>query len=229
MMLGQYLMLGGASNGARLANVSDLAFWVDASLSTLTIATGVSQETDLSGNARHLLQSVGSKQPTLVTNVLNGLSALRYDGVNDFMVASFSLAAPITRFVVGRWRSSFAAQSSMYDGSVANNGRIYRASNTETHFNAGAEIVDSTDDNRTFRTYTVSAHGAGSTLWVDRVSIGTATLSPTQCAPTHGAIGGGGSDWGDVDIVCDAIFARTLSTAERTAVWDYLSHRTGLP
>lgn len=56
-----------------------LDLWLDADdATTITIATGISQWDDKSGNGRHATQSTGSKQPTLVRNDLNGRTAVRF-------------------------------------------------------------------------------------------------------------------------------------------------------
>ena len=78
---------------------SSVKAWYRADLG-ITIATGVSQWNDQSGNGRHLIQSTGSKQPTLVTASF-GLPAVRFDGSNDYMFTSaFGLGQPFTVFIV---------------------------------------------------------------------------------------------------------------------------------
>lgn len=232
MMFGHNVIFGNTYPGSLRSplDIANMAWWYDAALSPITLVSGkVSVQGDLSGLARDLGQATAASRPTIVL-ALTGLQAVRYDGVDDFMSATFAQAMPYTRFIVGKWQSSFAAQSSMVDGLNGNNSRIYRLGNAETHLNAGAEIVDSTDDNRTFRTYTINAKGAGSGFYVDRVLIGSATLTGNALGGiTHGAFGGGSVDWSDVDIVCDLGWTRTLTSGERTQVWDWLSHRTGLP
>jgi len=216
-----------------LRQIHDLGFWVDASLSGHTIATGVSQENDLSGNARHLVQATGADQPTYQTGIVNGLSVLRYDGSNDFMAAAFTLNAPLTRFSVGRFNTSFSAQESMLDGGNANNGRIFRASsNTDISFSSGT-ISGTVDDNRNFHIYTVITNGntlpgSISSAFVDAKKIGFGNQGATTGGVTHGAIGGGGGDWASCDIAADAIFSRILTWAEIEMVWDYLHNRFGI-
>ncbi|MCA3450479.1 MAG: hypothetical protein INF92_08940 [Rhodobacter sp.] len=62
------------------------ALWLDAAdRSTITIATGVSEWRDKSGNNRHLSQTTPTQQPALTLNAQNGLPALTFDGSNDFM------------------------------------------------------------------------------------------------------------------------------------------------
>jgi hypothetical protein len=57
--------------------------WFDASdLSTITVATGVSEWRDKSGNGRHMSQSTASYQPTLQIEKKNGLSCVRFEAAS---------------------------------------------------------------------------------------------------------------------------------------------------
>ena len=65
--------------------LAGLQLWLDASDSSLvTIATGVSQWNDKSGNERHAVQATTANQPSYQTAVQNGLNTIRFDGSNDF-------------------------------------------------------------------------------------------------------------------------------------------------
>jgi hypothetical protein len=71
------------------------ALWLDAAdLSTISVATGVSEWRDKSGNARHASQTTGSLQPGIAASTVNGLNSLSFDGSDDWMqTASSSYAA----------------------------------------------------------------------------------------------------------------------------------------
>jgi hypothetical protein len=59
----------------------------------VTVATGVSQWNDFSGNSRHLVQATGSKQPSLISSGLNSLNTIRWNGSSHFMTSpSYSRA-----------------------------------------------------------------------------------------------------------------------------------------
>jgi hypothetical protein len=63
------------------------ALWFDADdSSTITIATGVSQWNDKSGNGRNATQATGVNQPLLISNELNGKPVVRFDGTNDSLI-----------------------------------------------------------------------------------------------------------------------------------------------
>lgn len=75
-----------ASGAFTPRSISGLAAWYDAAdASTLTIATGVSQWADKSGNGRTLRQSTGNNQPLSTTRTLNGKTVLEFDGTNDVL------------------------------------------------------------------------------------------------------------------------------------------------
>jgi hypothetical protein len=74
------------ASGFNPKSISGLAAWYDASdASTLTIATGVSQWRDKSGNGRTLRQSTGNNQPLSTNRTLNGKAVLDFDGTNDVL------------------------------------------------------------------------------------------------------------------------------------------------
>jgi hypothetical protein len=80
------------------AELTGKVLWYDASdASTITVATGVSEWQDKSGNARHLTQATTSKQPTW-----NSVDAISADGSNDLLESgAFDLAAAMTSNIAG--------------------------------------------------------------------------------------------------------------------------------
>jgi hypothetical protein len=102
--------------------VMGMGLWYDASDATsITIATGVSQWSDKSGNGRHLTQATGGNQPALNANGLNGLPYVSFDGTNDYMTATWaSVTNPITVCAVARLRANTAFAAPM--GILGNGG-----------------------------------------------------------------------------------------------------------
>lgn len=86
---------GGGGGSTPLTILGSLAWWVRAD-SVLT-ATGVSQMTDLSGNARHFVQATGGAQPTLLASDINGQPAVRGDGIDDVLGTTWARVAPGTQ------------------------------------------------------------------------------------------------------------------------------------
>ena len=78
------------ASGFNPKSISGLALWLDPTDSTsYTIATGVSELRDKSGNEKHFTQSVGNNQPTLAT--IGGRTAISFDGSNDHLFTTATL------------------------------------------------------------------------------------------------------------------------------------------
>lgn len=75
--------------------------WYDAGArSSISIGTGVSQWSDISGNGRHLVQANGAEQPAYESAGFNGLPTIAFDGSNDTLRCSpiaFPWAAPLVQ------------------------------------------------------------------------------------------------------------------------------------
>ncbi|HYG78294.1 MAG TPA: autotransporter-associated beta strand repeat-containing protein [Planctomycetota bacterium] len=83
--------------------VAGAGVWLDASDSSTIVKDGsnlVQQWNDKSGNGRNFT-ATGSQTPLFVNNALNGMSALRLDGVDDRLSLN-SVTNPATVFIVNR-------------------------------------------------------------------------------------------------------------------------------
>ena len=115
------------------------ALWLDATdTATISIGTGISQWNDKSGNSRHATQSTGASQPSFITNAINGLSIVRFDGSNDCLTfdGSFLVNTNYT-IAVAVARSSTKSSNLFLGGSGASsNGNFHagwRDNTTFTH------------------------------------------------------------------------------------------------
>jgi hypothetical protein len=85
------------ASGFSPKSISGLALWLDATDSTsYTIATGVSEWRDKSGNGKHFSASVGNNQPSLAT--IGGKTALSFDGSNDHLLTTATLVTGNSSF-----------------------------------------------------------------------------------------------------------------------------------
>jgi hypothetical protein len=117
------------------ANITT-ALWLDAAdASTVTTVTGaVSQWNDKSGNGRNATQSAAGSRPALISNVYTGKSAIRSDGIDDFLsITPFTVSAGIRAYGVINpispspdkrngdwvWMTDFIAFSPHFSGTTA--------------------------------------------------------------------------------------------------------------
>jgi hypothetical protein len=65
------------------------ALWLDASdISTISVATGVSEWRDKSGKARHFSMATAGNQPLYVTNALNGRSVINFVSTDSLQTST---------------------------------------------------------------------------------------------------------------------------------------------
>jgi len=124
--------LGGSISGANAAwftlPVTNMAAHYDASVGT-TVATGVSNWADQSGNGRDLIQATAASQPALGTDAL-GRPIITFDGVNDYLKsAAFTLNQPETIYFVGH-QASWTLSDYIYDGNATNTGVLQQGGAT---------------------------------------------------------------------------------------------------
>lgn len=102
------------------------ALWLDAAdPSTITVATGISEWRDKSGNGRHFTQTTTASQPDLSMGTFNGANCVRFDGVNDVLgraPEAWAFEYPIAHFCVFRARSFVPAYSALIDFYTSNAG-----------------------------------------------------------------------------------------------------------
>jgi hypothetical protein len=93
--------------------LSNLAGWYDVSQSSGVVESGgtISQLSDLSGNARHLIQGSATKRPTLTVAGQNGLNVATFDGVDDFMTVAWIQAQPFSIAIAFKARANSAGSS----------------------------------------------------------------------------------------------------------------------
>ena len=117
----------GADSFISVITSENLAAHYDASdTSSITVATGVSQWNDLSGNARHLLQATAASQPTY--SLAN--KSVTFDGTDDYMKAvAFTLGQPTTYYIVMN-QVSWTNQDFMFDGDTGDSVVLYQNSVT---------------------------------------------------------------------------------------------------
>lgn len=85
-----------------------LGLWLHADTGVTLNGTAVSQWADQSGNNHTAGQSTAANQPQLISNALNGKPAIRFDGTDDFLSATYPINGldGLTMFLVSANRSA---------------------------------------------------------------------------------------------------------------------------
>jgi hypothetical protein len=137
-MLGLGLGLNKGTAGFDVRNYANLIAYYDARKSPYTLATGVSQWNDISGNGRHLTQATGASQPTY--NAGSGFPYLQFDGTDDFMkTGSFTQSQPISVYFVGQ-QVTWTNTDIFWDGLAAGCQAFQNGSTPNIGINAGSTL-----------------------------------------------------------------------------------------
>ena len=215
-----------SAGGFNPRTIANLAGWWDFDdAATVTVATGISSVLDKSGNSRTLTQAATNNRPAWTANSINGKYAAVFDGTNDGLSASFTLAQPITLFAVGRWRTDNATSATMVDGASGNTLRLFRTSVTNYALFSGAQLTSVNTTPETYAVHECVFSGSSSLI----IRNGTQLASGNAGTATPGGIylgvfGNGFSNPGNVDIAHVLLYARTLSSTERLAIRKWLGN-----
>jgi len=223
------------------ADLSPL-FWVDADDSaTITIATGVSQWADKSGNAYHLVQATGSAQPAVASGALNGLDVVRFNGSSHRLaVSSFPTAESAYSVYIVVDKAADPANASpkvgawhgTSDGGVSNASHFpFSDGNVYESFGSSARktVGNLTPSLASARIWNVnSASGAWST-YLDGTSVfSTGTNTVGMSSTFHVGSNGGSTVFLEGDVAEIVMFNSVLSTGDRQALEGYLAWKWGL-
>lgn len=153
-------------------NGTSFASWWRADQGT-TIATGVSQWNDLSGNAHHMLQATGTKQPALsASGGPNSQACIVADGSNDVMKASWTQNQPISIYIVCKWNNAFAAAGqTMFDGGAGtgSRGRLFRLTATSLQLEDAGPISGTVNTPTNWHYYRIDLASSVGTVYQDGV------------------------------------------------------------
>jgi len=196
----------------------------------ITFGTGnaVSLWADQGGLGNNASQTTASKRALLITNALNGLPVVRFDGLDDdfgFAPAVLNTTTQAEAFVI--LKTSATGHPLWYFG--VNASSIYNASDgsiTEGFGStSGQFIVAPTQPLGQYHMYNVAA---ATNLWIARINGQLQFQNNVNTYPPQGLdIGwkGSGSSFFAGDIAEVLIFNRVLSADERYAVGTYLNSK----
>lgn len=222
-----------AAASTPLTILGSAAWWVRADLG-ITIGTGVSAWADQSGNGVNFAQGTGSAQPTLVAGAVNGQPAVRGDGVDDLLAASWARGAPGTTpcyiWVVAKQVSWINFRCLCGDYSSAANGAAIQnitASPTVRTLQNGVNTNNAWTVGSYFRIEWYLDGGAGDYLKIgttqtagsagNLASLGTFNLFAAPAATT----------WANVEIAEAFAFFGTPNAGKRAELDAYCTGRYG--
>lgn len=197
-----------------------LKLWFDASdASTISVATGVSQWRDKSGQSNHALQATGAKQPTVAVEALNGKNTLAFAAASQQALDLTSLITAVGDAdewsVFGVVRRASTATSLVTLGSSDGPGAlgyavgIFISSHKMQATSPGKAAVSTPGFTDTSSYHPIGVvHRSDGTfdLYYDGALIGDAESATTRRS-NWGCVGAG---LGDGDIYCDGDIAELI-------------------
>ncbi len=165
-------------------SIAGCNMWCEADKLSLTNGTAVSSWTDFSGTNNTPVQATGSLQPIYTTGAINGLPAIAFDGVDDYMVYPTNIGLSCSVFVVcqltlvGSSQGSYAAL--IIDGGLNGCRICAKISNNDWGSFAGAN-VDSGELLSASTTYLLELLGniSGTTIYRSGVQKATSGNAPS--------------------------------------------------
>jgi len=224
--------------------LDSLVAWFDAAdLNTITESSGdLSQWDDKSGNGHHATQGVGADQPSFVTDVVNGLPVVRFNGTSDFLdLGSVVISGTTGRtfFLVCRADNTGTAEAMIsLSTSGANGGRYDLTGQISLRVVAG------------FRQFTVSIVDASNyfvlSVWnaassdvsategrrngtaLVQASVNTQAIDTQVSGTTRLGENGVSNQFYDGDLSEVIMYDRELSASEIDSVESYLAAKWGI-
>ncbi len=225
--------MGMSAQEIALPQISGLAAWYRGDKG-ITIATGVSQWTDLSGGTgRNLTQATGALQPAYIVNAINGQPALRFStaGTQNLATAAFTLNQAEAVWIVAKsitygtagvkdiWMDGNTA-GSMVIGSVISGGYSISGGSAITYAASVANGVYAYIGN--------VYNGASSAIRVNGVQQATGNAGASNAGGiTLGALANGtrGSNFECAELI---VFSKSPAAGEIVAIEAYLKARYAL-
>ena len=230
------------------------ALWLDAAdASTMFDATSggslvapdgaVARWQDKSGNVNHAIQSTSGNRPTLKTNIQNGQSILRFDGLDDRLGGVNTPCTTNAKTIIAVTKNANATGGTIFQNRAGANGEAFLARNvkggiiTVAGDTTTTNTTISTDLSTAWESFTLSTWTQQSSnravfYWNNGTNYATTGIPLTETKAsgyTIGAfIGGayGGHFPGDM---CEVVILNSeASTDTRQRIEGYLAHKWGL-
>lgn len=183
---------------------------------------------DLSGNGNHAVQATIAKQPLYILNAQNGLPVVRFDGVDDYLRATFTLDQPHTRFATILNRSAQDGNHVLIDGANDDDAYFYITAADTPSIHAGA-LLSSSGDGAAWHAWRGTFNGASSKVQIDGGAVTTGAAGANNGEGlTMGSGDAGANYFSDCDIGEVFEVAAAVSDGDATEANAYLVARWGL-
>lgn len=206
---------------------SDAGVFSDAGTTPAVNLDPVQQWNDQSGNANHLVQATAGSRPQFKTPNLNGRPTVKFDGVDDILIATFTaLAQPNTLFVVmnvygGAYFISGSSTGGPGYGEIAAAFTwTLNSGNNSVGFARGSTLP------RGFEIHTLLS-GSSAAIKINGGSVASGN-SGTGSIYNGLSIGGVNAFRSEIDFAEVLLFDSALSEADQSAIINYLNSRYGL-
>jgi hypothetical protein len=233
-----------ASTGFDPRAISGLAGWWDGSnsASLFDAASGgsnvaadgaVARWEDLSGNGRHLAQSVANNRPLRRIAAINGRDAVQFDGANDSMPLSPSIAMNTGASLIICIRVDSTANVGYhgFQGDAAPNAHPFNGTYFDSFANSTRQSWTQVPPTGVAHMYSIVA-GADWRAYVNNALVrsATATLGNQAGSETQGfGMGRLTASFGPTHgWFCEMMFySRDISISEQTALYNYIKAKWG--
>lgn len=209
--------------------------WVRADLGITLNVGNVSAWGDQSGNGNHLSQGTAGFQPLFVASAVNGLPAVRCDGVDDFLQSgAYVDTEPVTLFVVFKTITNGTAgvHDVLWDGRTS--ASQYAVNQTAGNFamlnSNGIGLNSTTVATGTYHYGTYIYNGVSSVSRLDGSQTAAGTIGAAPAAAggiTLGAFGDGSRSY-NAEYAEVVQYASVLSAGDYGTVEAYLKARYAL-
>jgi hypothetical protein len=190
---------------------------------------------DLSGRHNVLVQATSSMRPIKVNNVVNGHAVLRFDGVDDYLVATAtsngptaSYVAPATVMMVLR-PTAGGATTQVWWGDRA---LFYHNDTTDLLqlWGGGTDLVVHATPwaSGGFRVYTFEINGASSTIYENLTLLGSSNPGTDGVSAFSVGARSTGILPAAIDVAEIAVYAKVLTSGERVAAITALKTKYGI-
>ena len=227
--------------GQQIPETNGLALWFTAESleAMLSDGDGVASWYDDSGNGRNASQTNTASQPTFLTNAVNGLPAVRFDGANGVLGydGSFLVGTDYTIFFVEGRRSGKSSNyplAGLHGGQDRNLHIGYRhdAQFTQAHYSRDYNVAVPAFTTQQFAISSMhldTTGGTGRQTYRGGTLLGGDGTTNQLVAYTDAQVGRYGTGtYYDGDIAEILIFDRYLDGIERNRIGYYLAQRYGI-